>query len=619
MRPPPRTCPRRPRSRRSTSCCGATSRARRTCRGASGSGIRWCAERSTTPRPEAGGCNAHERCAVALAARGASATARAHHVEYAGRHGDEAAIAVLSEAGNAAIQRTPAGAVRWFGAALRLLPNGAPVEQRVGLLGAQAGALAATGRFEDAHAMLLECVRIAPHPDLVVACAGVEQLLGHLDDAAARLGAALQALPDEVSPHAAALLIELSAVATARLAPEEAHAFGQRALNIARVCDAPTLTAAAAATLAFGAAAGSSVAEADRYRVEAAALIDAMPDETLAERLSAIGELARAELYLDRFEESAAHAERCIAIESARLADNRTALAWALFNRAMTALHAGDIDSALLFAQESADLTREPGGSMLGCFAGLVLGMTEIESGSPDSGANQMIERAGGPDLPLLGGSWKAYFLDWLTGGLLAAGRRAEAEKAAANAADVADATGLRLAAATAARAAARLQLDAGDTDAAAENALAAAEMADELKAPIEAGIARILAGRALIAANEPERAAAALKRAASSFDAIGAPRYRGEAERELGILGHRRYRRSRRQPATNDRLEALTGRELEVARLIVDRRTNAEIAAELYLSVKTVESHIRNLFFKLDVSSRVEVARAIERADRAS
>jgi DNA-binding NarL/FixJ family response regulator len=46
-----------------------------------------------------------------------------------------------------------------------------------------------------------------------------------------------------------------------------------------------------------------------------------------------------------------------------------------------------------------------------------------------------------------------------------------------------------------------------------------------------------------------------------------------------------------------------------------VDRRTNKEIAAELYLSPKTVESHIRNLFHKLDVDSRVEVARAVERA----
>ena len=60
--------------------------------------------------------------------------------------------------------------------------------------------------------------------------------------------------------------------------------------------------------------------------------------------------------------------------------------------------------------------------------------------------------------------------------------------------------------------------------------------------------------------------------------------------------------------------MAALSGRELEVARLVVDRRTNPEIAAELFLSLKTVETHMRNIFRKLDVSSRVEVARIAER-----
>jgi DNA-binding NarL/FixJ family response regulator len=60
--------------------------------------------------------------------------------------------------------------------------------------------------------------------------------------------------------------------------------------------------------------------------------------------------------------------------------------------------------------------------------------------------------------------------------------------------------------------------------------------------------------------------------------------------------------------------VESLTERELQVARLIVDRKTNAEIAGALFLSQKTVESHVRNLFHKLGVSSRVEVARVVER-----
>ena len=65
--------------------------------------------------------------------------------------------------------------------------------------------------------------------------------------------------------------------------------------------------------------------------------------------------------------------------------------------------------------------------------------------------------------------------------------------------------------------------------------------------------------------------------------------------------------------------LETLTARELQVARLVVDRKTNPEIASELFLSNKTVESHLRNIFRKMDVASRVQLARAVERSTPAA
>jgi DNA-binding CsgD family transcriptional regulator len=60
-----------------------------------------------------------------------------------------------------------------------------------------------------------------------------------------------------------------------------------------------------------------------------------------------------------------------------------------------------------------------------------------------------------------------------------------------------------------------------------------------------------------------------------------------------------------------------LTERELQVARLVVDRQTNTQIAAALFLSDKTVETHLRNIFHKMGVTTCVSLARAIERADR--
>ena len=57
-----------------------------------------------------------------------------------------------------------------------------------------------------------------------------------------------------------------------------------------------------------------------------------------------------------------------------------------------------------------------------------------------------------------------------------------------------------------------------------------------------------------------------------------------------------------------------LTGREREIADLVAAGRTNKEIASELFLSEKTVESHMTRLFGKLGVRSRAEVAEAVGR-----
>jgi DNA-binding CsgD family transcriptional regulator len=134
--------------------------------------------------------------------------------------------------------------------------------------------------------------------------------------------------------------------------------------------------------------------------------------------------------------------------------------------------------------------------------------------------------------------------------------------------------------------------------------------------APVEAALSRTLAGLALARAGERERAAAELQRSARDFETCGALRYRDQAERELRKLGIRIHRRTRRGTDDSSGLESLTERELQLARLVADRKTNPEIAAELFLSQKTVESHLRNIFHKLGVASRVEVARAVERGE---
>lgn len=81
--------------------------------------------------------------------------------------------------------------------------------------------------------------------------------------------------------------------------------------------------------------------------------------------------------------------------------------------------------------------------------------------------------------------------------------------------------------------------------------------------------------------------------------------------------LGRHLHRRTHARTKAGSGLAALTEREMQVARLVTDRKTNAQIAAQLFLSHKTVETHLRNIFNKVGVETRVDLARAIERADR--
>ena len=106
-----------------------------------------------------------------------------------------------------------------------------------------------------------------------------------------------------------------------------------------------------------------------------------------------------------------------------------------------------------------------------------------------------------------------------------------------------------------------------------------------------------------------------------------GAQRGRGSARRRRraapsrGVgAGAAPARAPRRAPPAPRRrltgagLDELTEREREIAELVCDRHTNRQIAGELFLSEKTIETHLRNIFVKLGVGSRVEVARAVER-----
>ena len=452
---------------------------------------------------------AHERTAAALATRRAPASARAHHVETAAREGDADAIAVLREAGEAAALRAPASAARWFAGALRLLPQTAPAQEKVELLLARSGALAATGRFTDSHAMLLESMSIAPaeadalRVRLVVACAGVEHLLGRQQQAVSRLERALADLDDRGSPEGVALMIELAVGGMYRAEFDAMRDWAARAADAAAPLGDQALIAGVLGVRALAGALSGAIPEARAQRDEAAALIDTLGDEEVARRLDALVNLATAEMYLDQFDASGRHAERALgigratgqgdlfpltvpilgtalwmqgrmaesaevidgAVDAARLVDNLQGVAWNLFNRSFAALAAGDVALALATAEQSIDIIKDLDATVLSGWAYMARAAALFENGRADEAAELLAAEVGGDELRLIPGGWRAVALELLTRCRLAAGRRGAAERAAAATAACAEEIGLPMATAMSALANARLDLDGGNPD----------------------------------------------------------------------------------------------------------------------------------------------------------
>ena len=607
---------------------------------------------------------AHERAAESLAARGASAAARAHHVEYAGRFGDPAAIAVLREAGETAAPRDPVTAARLFGGALRLLAPDAPVEERVALLGAQAQAHMAAGQFFDAYDCWLAALErmegapLASRVGLIAACAALENLLGEHAKAHHRLMTALDATGGDASPAAVALLIELAIDGLYRIDHPTAAMWGERALAAARQLPAGRPAASAAGVYALALVQAGRFGEARETAFEGALRTDGMRDEELADCLDhAADALAAAEQKLGLLEAAERHGERALAIARAtgrgsmlpilfwagqvrvargrlddardvfetavaiaRMTGHAEGLAWVLLGRTAVGTAAGEIDAALADGEEAMQVLAELQESWPALWAAGELGIALVESGDAARGEELLLSRLGGESLERCDAHGRVAILEVLTRARLERGDVAAAVATAERCGRAAEESGLPLLVAMAARAAATVALGTGTPAAAAKHALRAAALQAEAGAAVEAARSRLLAGRALAAAGDAKRAAAELSAAAAAFEAAGAIPRRDEAERELRRIGHKKlHRRTRPGQADGGGLGALTERELQVARLIVDRRTNPEIASELFLSTKTVESHVRNLFQKLGVSSRVEVARVVERADRAT
>ena len=120
-------------------------------------------------------------------------------------------------------------------------------------------------------------------------------------------------------------------------------------------------------------------------------------------------------------------------------------------------------------------------------------------------------------------------------------------------------------------------------------------------RARIELGL-----GERLRRADRRKEARTPLRSALEQFSRLGATHWAERARRELGSTG------ARVRASVLPGFDELTSQELAVARTVASGTTNAEAAAALFLSVKTIEFHLANVYRKLGVRSRNELARLL-------
>jgi len=142
------------------------------------------------------------------------------------------------------------------------------------------------------------------------------------------------------------------------------------------------------------------------------------------------------------------------------------------------------------------------------------------------------------------------------------------------------------------------------EPDAAEQLFRAALDHHDRAERPFERARAELAYGEFLRRARRRGDARAQLRAALATFDDLGAAPWAERARQELRVSGET----ARKRDAST--LLDLTSQELQVARFVAQGLPNREVAAQLFLSPRTIEYHLRNVFQKVGVSSRTELAR---------
>jgi DNA-binding CsgD family transcriptional regulator len=302
--------------------------------------------------------------------------------------------------------------------------------------------------------------------------------------------------------------------------------------------------------------------------------------------------LAYIELLLNRLQDSEAHA-----LEGLRLAgDLGLDAGVAVTSLATVHAYRGEGPACRARVAQADEVAAARQLRMIGAAGHWALGLLELGAGRPREALSALLvvasEAQGHPGI-----------LRWATADLVEAavrsGKPETCEPAVARLEEWAAASGLPVPSATLARC--RGLLSSGETSIGFfESALTLDAGATR---PLERARIELLLGETLRRGRHRVRARDHLRRALDAFERLGAAPWADRARAELRATGET----TRRKDASA--FEHLTPQELQIARYAADGESNAEIAAKLFLSRRTVEYHLGKVYTKVGVISRRELA----------
>jgi DNA-binding CsgD family transcriptional regulator len=592
---------------------------------------------------------AHRRALAELARRGAPPAELAHHVAASpsARLPDD--LEILLTAATAAMSSTPGTAAHWLRVALGILPDDAAhAGQRLEILLMLTRALGVAGRLAESRELMHEILRVVPlqppgpRVAAVAFCAKMERLLARYPEARALLQTELASERAAQTSEGATLAIEYGSVALLSATFPSARTTMLRGAETARRHGDRARQAHALAVSGLGEAYEGNIEDAMRAVGAAAALVDPMTDGELAVDPESLAILGWAELFLERYPDARRHFGRGTAIS--RHSGHFYVLPHLLLGQGQLAYWSGPLDRAMTLSEEAEEIarhieSRDVLGFALGAravalawadgqasakraidLAEQAVAIVPPESawwartvatfravalllGGDPQGCLRATAAAGGDSLAFIQPSLRPVYLDMLTVASAMSGDHAKAREWSEQAEAEAGRLGLAGQRGYALRSRGYLLLASGQHDRATACLHAAAELLGSAGMRVGKAWTLAMAAPSAAAAGHPEQALALAREARSLAGIVGSTMILNSANATLESLA------IPSSPEPADPLAGLTGREREVARLAGTGLSSRDIAAELSVSPRTVDTHLSRIYRKLGLTSRAALA----------